>query len=82
LSTLKCEITTKWLKIYQETYGNFSGFLQEILVRTGVQITRKRGANSKKEQKTQEKKAQNPDPADWYPSHTDPDQIWCLRGVR
>jgi len=44
------------------------------LARTMVQIARKK-------QKKHKKKAQSPNPTDWHPSHTDPDQTWCLRGV-
>jgi len=50
------------------------GMQQVQLASIAVQIARKG--------KKHKKMAQNPNPADWYPSHTDPDQTWCLRGVR
>ncbi len=50
------------------------GMQQVQLASIAVQIARKN--------KKHKKMAQSPNPADWYPSHTDPDQTWCLRGVR
>jgi len=63
----------KTIKTYQEAYGNFSGFLQEILVRAGVQIARMQvqlASNFKKPQKNLKPMDLRPKPTDLM----DPDQ--------